>query len=196
MTVQDYLARVGAKTPSPGGGAVACSTGATAAALAKMVVEYSIGKKNLAEHEPMLARAGAALGRLVDVFLQLADEDALAYGLVNELSRLPEDDERRKREYPAAVEAAVQAPRATLAACADLLTLITSLVTTTNRHLRSDLAIAAILAEAGAKSAWWNVAVNLPLITDAARRGAIEAECRGEVERAATQRAAVEQGCQ
>jgi formiminotetrahydrofolate cyclodeaminase len=196
LTIDDFLRRVGSKTPAPGGGAVACSTGATAAALAKMVVEYSLGKKNLAEHQQALQRAGMMLGRLVDLFMQLADEDAAAYGLVNELSKLPETDERRQREYAGAAAAAVQAPRAALAACADLLTLIESLVTITNRHLRSDLAIAGVLAEAGAKSAWWNVSVNLSLIDDTHRRADVEAECRGEVERAMHQRVLIERGCE
>jgi formiminotetrahydrofolate cyclodeaminase len=196
LTLDEFLRQVGAKVPAPGGGAVACSTGATAAALAKMVVEYSLGKKNLAEHQPALARAAAALARLADLFMLLADEDAAAYGLVNELSKLPETDERRRREYTAAAAAAVQAPRAALAACADLLTLIESLVPITNRHLRSDLAIAGVLGEAGAKAAWWNVAINLSLIPDPDRRAAVEAECRAEIDRAVRQRAAVEKGCE
>lgn len=196
LTLDDFLEQVGSKTPAPGGGAVACSTGATSAALARMVVAYSLGKKNLAEHQDALQRAGTALGRLVDLFMQLADEDAAAYGLVNELSRLPEGDERRKREYPVAAAAALQAPRAALAACADLLTLIESLVTITNRHLRSDLAIAGVLAEGAAKSAWWNVSVNLPLIEDAHKRADVEAECRAEIERAVHQRALIERGCE
>jgi formiminotetrahydrofolate cyclodeaminase len=196
LRLEEFLQHVGSKTPAPGGGAVACSTGATGAALAKMVVEYSLGKKNLAEHQPALTRAAAALSRLSDLFMLLADEDAAAYGLVNELSKLPESDPRRAREYAGAAAAAVQAPRAALAACADLLRLTETLVPITNRHLRSDLAIAGVLGEAAAKAAWWNVSVNLPLITDPERRAAVEAECRAEIERAVRQRAAIERGCE
>jgi len=192
LTLADFIAQVGAKTPAPGGGAVACTTGATAAAIAKMVVEYSIGKKNLIEHQPALTLAAATLARLSVMFLALADEDAAAYSLVNELSKLPETDERRMREYPGAAAAAVQAPRAALAAAIDLLRLVDSLAPITNRHLKSDLAIAAILGEAAAKAAWWNVAVNLPLIADENQRGTAESECRAEVEFAAARRASIE----
>lgn len=194
LTVGEFLARVGQKSPAPGGGAVACTTGATGAAIARMVVEYSIGKKSLAEHQPALVQAAGTLAGLVEIFLELADEDAAAYGLVNELSRLPENDPRRQAEYPDAVAAAVGAPRAALAAAADLLKLVESLVPITNRQLRSDLAIAGVLGEAAAKAAWWNVAVNLPLISDATVRSSVEAECAGAIEQATRRRAAIERG--
>lgn len=195
LTLVDYLRQVGSKTPAPGGGAVACATGATAAAIAKMVVEYSLGKKNLAEHQPALERAASALTRLSELFLLLADEDAAAYGLVNELSRLPESDPRRAAEYAGALEAALQAPRAALAAAIDLLALVFDLSRITNRHLRSDLAIAGVLGEAAARSAWWNVSVNLPGVTDEARREAIRAECVREIELAASRRRDIEAAC-
>lgn len=161
LSIAEYLTQLGGKTPTPGGGAVAAMTGATAAALARMVVSYSLGKKNLAEHQPALHNADAALRRFESLLIGLGDEDAAAYALVNELSKLPETDPRRLQDLPAASAAALAVPRAVLAACCDLLRTVELLAPITNRHLRSDLAIAAVLAEAGAKSAWWNVAVNL-----------------------------------
>jgi formiminotetrahydrofolate cyclodeaminase len=55
------LAQIAAKSPTPGGGAVACATGALAAALAGMVVSYSLGKKSLAAHQADLEKAAHAL---------------------------------------------------------------------------------------------------------------------------------------
>lgn len=196
MTIERFLAEVGAKTPAPGGGAVAAMTGATAAALARMVVAYSIGKKSLAEHDGMLRRADAALARVVDMFVELGDEDAAAYALVNELSRLPETDARRVREYPGAVEAAVQVPQAALALAADLLRLMDALPGATNRHLASDLAIAAMLGESAARSAWWNVRVNLALLPDTARAEQIRAECGRMLAQADAIRRRVEAACE
>jgi formiminotetrahydrofolate cyclodeaminase len=159
MTFEGLLGAVAAKTPAPGGGAVASAVGALAAALAQMVVAYTTGKKAYAAHEPELARAVRVLENARAMMLRLAQEDAAAYGEVNELSRLPENDPRRAG-LPAARRAAVQAPMATIAAGADLLRLFDRLSGMTNRHLRSDLAIAAVLAEAAARSSWWNVSVN------------------------------------
>jgi methenyltetrahydrofolate cyclohydrolase len=190
------LAAIGSKTPAPGGGAVASACGALAAALAKMVVAYSLGKKNLAEHQPTLERVGAALERTMEMLLTLAQEDAEAYALVNELSKLPAEDPRRMAEYPAAVEAAVQAPRSVVGVCCDLLRMLEPLTTASNRHLRSDLAIAAILAEAAAKSGWWNVNVNLDLLSDESRRATLRAECQKMLAEAATRRVHIERACE
>jgi len=187
--VEAFLASLAEKTPTPGGGAGAGIVGTTACALAGMVVAYSIGKKNLAEHEPALLDAQSRLARARTLMLDLSDEDAAAYGAVNELSRLPEDDPRRAG-LPGARCASVQVPLAVLAACADVLRLLESLAPITNRHLRSDLAIAAVLAAASARAAVWNVRVNIeglrspdgpaPTLAEAER---LLQDCRDRAER-------------
>jgi formiminotetrahydrofolate cyclodeaminase len=164
----DFLEQVAAKTPTPGGGAVASAVGAIAAALAGMVVSYSLGKKSLAAHQDALAQAAATLSKARTVMLQLAEEDAASYRVVNELMKLPETDARRRVEWDSAVAAAVQAPMAVAAAATDLLRHFVALAPITNRMLRSDLAIAAVLAEATVRAALWNVEINASLLADRA----------------------------
>ena len=195
LSLADYLGALAAKSPTPGGGAVASTTGATAAALAGMVVAYSLGKKNLVEHQPALENAAAVLARARAIFLELAEEDAAAYALLNELMKRPEGDTRRAAEMPGAIEAALAPPRAATAAAADLLRLIESLAPITNRHLRSDLAIAGALAEAAARSGWWNVAANISLLTDDAERARVVAETNALLADAERRRAAVDHSC-
>lgn len=155
-----FLDSVAAKTPTPGGGAVASAVGALSAALASMVTAYSIGKKNLADHQPWLTEAQTRLTRARALMLTLSDEDEAAYGLVNELMKLPAGDARRERELPAATRAAVAVPMALMAASVDVLRLYLDLAERSNRMLRSDLGIAAELALATARSCRWNVAIN------------------------------------
>lgn len=170
MTVIEFLVAIGSKAPSPGGGAVASAVGALGAALGQMVLNYSIGKKNLAAHEGRLRGAMMQLTRASELFLALAAEDAEAYGLVNALSRLPESDERRRTQLPEAIAASVQVPMATIAASVDLLRLFDVMGPITNKHLHSDLAIAAVLADAAARSSRWNVLVNTATLTDPSQR--------------------------
>ncbi|MBX3407131.1 MAG: cyclodeaminase/cyclohydrolase family protein [Phycisphaeraceae bacterium] len=195
QSVGGFLDLLAAKCPAPGGGAAACMAGATAAALAHMVMAYSIGKKNLAEHQPLLESAAAALLRARAMLLQLADEDAAAYALVNELQKLPETDARRMAEWGGAAAAAVAAPRAAMAVCMEVLRMSESLAGKSNAYLRSDLAIAAVLAEAAARSAWWNVRINLSLVADEGERSRLRAEGERACGEAAGVRERVEGQC-
>lgn len=176
LSLDEFLAALGDKSPTPGGGAVASVVGALAAALGRMVVAYSVGKKSLAAHQPELERAQTILTLSTSLMLQLAEDDARAYSILNELNRLPETDPTRQQHFPAALNAAIAAPRAILGASCDLLKLLERLQPITNTHLRSDLAIAAILSQAAAKSAWCNIHINLPLLASADEREQLIAE--------------------
>ncbi|MBC7834985.1 MAG: cyclodeaminase/cyclohydrolase family protein [Phycisphaerales bacterium] len=190
------LEAIGAKTPAPGGGAVAAIVGALGAALGNMVVSYSIGRKSLAAHQPMLENAAARLGRARDLMIELAEEDAAAFERVGELLKLPADDPRRVSEMQDAVWLAVQPPRAALGAAADLLRLLEELVAISNRNLRSDLAIAALLAEAAARAAWWNVAANLASMEGDPRRAGMVTELQGLLRDAADRSERVQKACE
>ncbi len=188
------LGAIAAKIPAPGGGAATGVVGATAAALAGMVVSFSVGRKAFAEHAAFLEDAAARLARARAVFLMLADEDAAAFGELNRLMRLPEGDPEREAGWAAAVDAAMAPPRATLAAACDLLRICEALCGRSNRQLRSDLALAAIQAEATARGAAVNVAINLPLLPPE-RRSVLEAETGAMVAEARARTERVERAC-
>lgn len=192
-SIDQFLDQLGAKQPTPGGGAAASVAGAVGAALGQMVLAYSLGKKALAEHQELLEQAMAALTRARGMFLTLAQEDAAAYAVLNELMRLPAEDARRKQEWDAAVAASVRPPMASLALSSETARVLTGLCGTTNTQLKSDLAIAGILVEAAAAAAKWNVVINVPLLpegerekmlADAARMHEACAAARTHIERA------------
>lgn len=164
QTVSALLGAIARKSPAPGGGAVASAAGALAAALAGMVLAYSVGKKSLAQHaeahERLTERAEQAGRRL----LELADADAEAYAHMNALQRLDAGDERREAELPAAVQRCVDVPLEVQSACLALLVDFEQLAPIANAWLLSDLKIAAILAEAALRASACNVAVNVPAL--------------------------------
>ena len=191
---QTLLDQLAGKSPAPGGGAAAGMVGATAAALGGMVVAYSLGRKSLAEHEGFLEEAAARLARARELFLVLADEDARAYTALNALMRLPEDAAERVSGWETAVAGALAPPRAMLAGATDLLRLLEGLPGRINPHLGSDLAVAAIDAEACARGAAWNVSVNLPLLPEPERRP-IRSETERLVADARERASRIETGC-
>jgi formiminotetrahydrofolate cyclodeaminase len=195
LTVRQLLDSIAAKTPTPGGGAVAAITAALSAAIAQMVVNYSLGKKSLAEHHTANRHALDALQRIAQHALELAHDDARAYAAMNDLWKLPDDDPRRQREMPAAVEAAIAPPHQMLDASLQILDLIQNLRGKTNASLRSDLAIAALLADAAARAAAWNITINLPLLHDAAQREALAGKVHADLSRSATLAAEIDAAC-
>jgi len=76
----------------------------------------------------------------------------------------------------------------------DLLRLFMELVPRTNRMLRSDLGIAAVLADATARSSRWNIAVNAPALTENEAKSVLD-QCEGLVAMSAELCARVEAGC-
>lgn len=165
LSVKDLLTSIGAQSPTPGGGAVASVTAALGAALAQMVVRYSQGKKKLAAHDALHREALRSLESLAAAAMDHAEADAVAYGRLNRLFKLDKEDERRKAEWPDAVAGAIAAPRRVLDDALEILRMLARLSGRTNTMLDSDLAIAAILADAAARAAAWNIRVNLPLLS-------------------------------
>lgn len=174
-SVGGFLEQLSAKVPAPGGGAAAALTGATAAATAAMVVSYSLGKKSLAEFEDVNENAMAQLTRARLMFLSLGDEDAIGYGQLNALWKLDKDDPIRVAKWDDAVAGAIAPPRAMLALSIELLRLCQRLIETTNKQLKSDLGVAAVLGQATARSAAWNIRINIPLLPESEQLDARDA---------------------
>jgi formiminotetrahydrofolate cyclodeaminase len=166
LTLRDFIRRTGDKEPVPGGGSVAAVTGATAAALARMVVSYSRGKKSLAEHDDLHASLDATLTRAAALFFSLADEDTAAYAEFRRLQRLPPDDPDRTASLPPTAAATATVPLAIAGAAAEVLRALEPLPGRANPWLASDLAIAADLARTAASAAHRNVAVNIPTLKE------------------------------
>lgn len=160
-----FAEAVASLAPTPGGGAVAPAVGALAAALGSMVVAYTDGKQKYAEHAPLHTSAAERLNAIRRRLLKAADEDAEAYGLLNDAMALPKEDQERASRVAASAARAAAVPAGVVSTCHELLELLEALAGKTNRMLRSDLAIGAILAEACCRASAWNVRINLPLMS-------------------------------
>ncbi len=134
-----FLAEVAARTPAPGGGAVAAMTAASAAALVSMAARFSSSESVASTGDELRAR-----------LVQLASDDAAAYTAVLAASG------PARRE---ALLVATQVPRDIARVALDVAALAHHLVATGNPNLTGDARVAELLAEAAAKSA--NVLVEI-----------------------------------
>jgi formiminotetrahydrofolate cyclodeaminase len=195
VTIREFLDSLAAKSPTPGGGAVAGLLTALAVALAQMVVNYSVGKKTLAAHKDANREALRSLTRHSSDALQLADDDAKAYARLNDILKLKDDDPQRAGALPEAVNAAIDAPTRVMQSAIDVLHLMKQLCGRTNAMLKSDLAIAAVIAEAAARAAAWNVRINLPLLNDESEISNLKSQIDSSLEMAKNLSREVETRC-
>ncbi len=172
LTVAEFLDQVAARTPAPGGGAVAALSAATAAALGEMVARHSKGLDDLA----------TTLAGLRHRALELADRDAEAFSGLAALWKLSRDDPARQAGWEPAVTAAIDAPWSVIEVAREITQGLDAARTHANPNLASDLVIAAELAECAARAAACNVRVNLPLLSNRAEADAHEDRTRRALE--------------
>ncbi len=175
-TIESFLTATAARQPTPGGGSVAALAGALAAAIGEMVLQYSIGKKDLVSHEPKLKSAAHQLQQARGVLLQLMVEDQEAYGELTDARKLPADDADKASRVTAAVTACIRCPEGIGATALAILKVCDEVVNIANPWLLSDLAVSADLAMATIRAASYNVRVNLSSVADAAARSRYESE--------------------
>jgi formiminotetrahydrofolate cyclodeaminase len=174
-TIKQFLDATAAKQPTPGGGSVTALAGALAASMGEMVVNYSIGKKDLEPFIDELKPAIEEYHRAREVLARLMAEDQQAYESLTAARKLPEGSAERNSQLPAALAACVRAPQAMAATAVAVLELCDRIVNFVNPHLLSDLAVCADLSMATVRCAVYNVRANLADIADDAERQRAEA---------------------
>jgi len=150
LSVGGLLERVAARTPAPGGGAVAALTAASAAALVAMAARFSD------EGGEPAARAEELRAHLEP----LADADAAAYTAVLAARRLPKDDPHRARRVADAMTEATEVPRRVAAAATEVAAMAAKLVESGNPNLVGDARVGELLARAAAEAATALVRIN------------------------------------
>ena len=171
QTLDAFLSAAAAKQPTPGGGSVTALVGALAVSMGEMVLAYSVGKKDLAQHELQLREVLGEFTRARRLLLGLMTEDQLAY---DALSRIRKEGGTRDPRFAPALLACIRGPQAIATTAVAILDLVDKIADKTNAYLASDLAVCAELAMATTRCAVYNVRVNLADVTDDAERRRFE----------------------
>lgn len=191
----EYLDRLAAKLPAPGGGSAAALVGALGAALESMVANFTVGKEAYREVEDdvkaLLEQSEALRGelsKLVQADMDVYSKVSSAYGLPRETA---EQKAARTEAIQAALEVAAQVPHKVVKACDKVLSMCPELAAKGSANLISDVGVAVVFAEAALQAAYLNVEINLAGIRNEAYNEQVRRELTPLVERAAKVRAEV-----
>jgi formiminotetrahydrofolate cyclodeaminase len=198
LSIVDYLAKTASGDPVPGGGSSAALNAALAAALVEMVANLTIGRKGFeavdAEMRTVAERAAAFRAKLTaDI-----DRDSDSYTQVLKAFQMPKATEAEKAERSRAVqEAFKQAARVPLGVARDAVAIMDlgrAVISKGNPNAASDGAAGVLAARMAARTAVFNVRINLSAIKDEALTSELRQEAdRLEVEAEAKERAALAQ---
>ena len=157
---------------TPGGGSVSAFAAALAAALGQMVAGLSRKKKSQAEHVNQLSEQLDALRREADALIEAIDSDAASYDAVMAAFKMAHSDAgevaAREEAIQRTTKGAAEVPLQVAERAVALFARLGQLEAIAAASMQSDLKVARLLAEAGARGAIANVEINLEGITDAA----------------------------
>lgn len=180
LTLADFESRLASAEPVPGGGSASAIAGSMGASLLAMVSRLSADRPKYAAYSGTHSLALAVGEQSRQRLLDLADEDARAYGGFGLARKMAHDtaNEQAARDEAtrAAARASSEVPLAVVRVCSDLMMAVEKMAGRSNLNAASDLEVAARLAAAAARGAAANVAINLPMVGDESYAGATSAE--------------------
>lgn len=189
LSARDFVHRVSADSPVPGGGSVAALCGSLGAGLAAMVANLTVRRPELAAVHPRMRTLSLEAQGLKDRLGQLVNEDSAAFEAVMAANRLPKGTEAEKAARAAALDAAnalaIGVPFETLRLCEAVADLAAEVATSGFVNSLSDAGVAAAAALAGAEGACMNVLINLKGNEGSGARATRE-EARGRLEQVRT----------
>jgi formiminotetrahydrofolate cyclodeaminase len=165
-----FVEAVAGPTATPGGGSVSAFAATLAAALGQMVAGLSRKKKSQSAHVDQLSERLEELRRDADALNEAIDADAASFDAVMAAFKMPQGDAslmaKREEAIEETTKTAAEVPLRVAARAVALYERLGQLETIAAASMKSDLKVAKLMAEAGARGAIANVEINLDGIKD------------------------------
>ena len=170
LTVKEFLNKVAGSDPVPGGGSIAALNGAVASALAAMVANLTIGKKNYEEHEELMNHIASLALSEKDVFVADIARDSEAYDAVFACFKMPKATDEEKATRSAAIQEATRhaalIPMEVARKALEVMPVIADIARLGNRNAITDACVAMMAARSAVLGALLNVRINLGVLKD------------------------------
>lgn len=97
LTINDFMAKLGAKEPVPGGGGAAALTASIGINLCRMAAVYTVGKKKFADVEDKMQEILIQTEKLSKDFIDFIQRDAEGFYPLSQAYGLPSDTDEEKK---------------------------------------------------------------------------------------------------
>lgn len=185
----DFLDRLAAGTPTPGGGSAAAHSGAMGAALVGMVARLTTGKKGYEDVAEQMDEIADQADRLRQELHTAVEEDARAFDAVMSAFQLPKASEEERMERDKVIQQATHVAAEIPLRVAELSALVHELAAQVseqgNKNAITDAAAGGAFAAAAVQAAGLNVRINASAVTDETAAGAWLDQLAQHVDRSA-----------
>jgi formiminotetrahydrofolate cyclodeaminase len=186
LALKDFIDELGSKSPAPGGGSIAALSASLASALASMVFNLTIGKKEYMEYDESLKEKVDDSFKEVNLykaeFLELMERDTNAFLSLMEAFKMPKttEDEIRSRKEKIAEgnKEALEIPLQVAEKAYKIYDHIYTAVQYGNKNAVSDAGVAASLVETAIEGAILNVKINIMGLKDEERKEELKNKCK------------------
>ena len=166
----DLVDEVSRDTPAPGGGSVAALSGSLGVALGTMVANLCITKAGFEQENKTLNKIAERGQKIKDSLLLAIDEDTNAFDQVIKAMRMPKDTDNEKKLRDKKMQEgyiiATEIPLKTVKYCLEALEVCNDISKIMDDSMASDVGSGSHMSIAGAKSATYNVQINLKSINN------------------------------
>jgi len=168
----DFLDKLASSSPEPGGGSASALAAAIGAALVSMVANLTVGKAKYADVQDQVAGLVKDSEAVRARLQELLQEDTEVYGVLARAFKMPRETDQEKAGRDEAIQEACKeatmVPYAIAEQCLEVARLSEVAADIGNVGAVSDAGVAALIADAAARSAALNVKINLTTIKDSA----------------------------
>lgn len=172
LGLQAFINQLESSEPVPGGGSVAALSSALASALAAMVANLTIGKKNYEEVSEKMEVLANRMSEHKQVFVDMIDKDANSFDSVMKAFKLPKETDEEKAHRTESIQEGMKYAASVPLEVAEKTVLlfddIALLVELGNKNAQTDALVAAMMSRTAILSALYNVKINLGSIKDEA----------------------------
>ncbi|MGQ9820065.1 MAG: glutamate formimidoyltransferase [Candidatus Kapaibacteriales bacterium] len=169
-TVREFIEKIAARTPAPGGGSASAAIAGIGTALGCMVAQLTYGVRKFEHLTDQLRKIIPPLYFTTKELISQIDADSYAFDSYMEALRLPKDTEEqrlaREKAIQESMKNAVEVPLTTMKLASKCWEPMIEIAKIGNIASKSDVEVGAKALEAGIWGAYRNVLINLPRVND------------------------------